>query len=302
MCPFYLLIGFQFTLKNVYEIVKMFIFCHRIVSYFMRSNAGLRKNVRADVPHRHPQSLAGPEGEGGGGGGGDETYMPKRMTSSTASLSSLLSEERAADEGANVASTQQDCKEKETKVSKKSLALLAGDGFFIRKGAMVDTAGALACSVMGLPPLGIHFSEVVFQLQSESVPHRLMLAAMNASLVGITCLESSVSSSVRKVKLQAFHSGAGTDTAVSGGDEGEGEGGDNDGTDGMEISCDSGAAPCGQELSECLGLGIVRAIDVKRQLLYLITPLSVSLLNKYRGNILSACVPSGVFILLLTDS
>ena len=214
---------------------------------------------------------------------------------------------------------------KETKATKKSLALSAGEGLFVRKGALVDSGGALALSLMGSAPLGVHFSEVVLQLQSEAVPCRLMLAAFNGSLVGV-CLGGD-SAGARRVWLQvprgrgasrasqggrgrtAGGDGAG-DMHVEGGDEGGRGGGgrgediacDNIGTgnehenveddcdeaeeededEGFEIRCDT-YAPHTQELSVCLGLGIVRAVDVERQLLYLITPLSPALLNAHRG-------------------
>ena len=38
-----------------------------------------------------------------------------------------------------------------------------------------------------------------------------------------------------------------------------------------------------EQIPECLGLGIVRGIDVERQLLYLITPIAVTVLNKFKG-------------------
>ena len=259
------------------------------------------------------------------------------------------------------------------KITKKSLALLVGDGFVIRKGSLVDTGGAVALTFMGTGYLGVNFNEVVFQVQSNSVPNRLILASMNCSLVGIVCrsVPSSYNGSnnnsgssgsgtgtgsssgngsgggsgnIRKIRLRIPHRHQGSraieesveveedteDNCNAGGegddedeetninenedvDENENEnvddnentnfnrnkkrsrnqngdksGNQNSGTEDQHVfdinidTADPGSSS-EEQIPECLGLGIVRGIDVEKQLLYLITPIAVTVLNKFKG-------------------
>jgi hypothetical protein len=183
------------------------------------------------------------------------------------------------------------------KISKKALALAAGEGFYIRKGTIVDGTGALAVALMGCVPLGVHFSEVILQVQSMSVPPRLILAALNASIVGIVSYAKDLDE--RSVGIQRVT------LSSRGRSEGGGDGMDSssrsigfdttgspssrrqeDIEDGSEFDITYNIADNGSQsgdLPSSLGLGIVRAVDLERQLLYIITPLTPLQLNKCEG-------------------
>lgn len=183
------------------------------------------------------------------------------------------------------------------RISKKALALAAGEGFYIRKGTIVDGTGALAVALMGCVPLGVHFSEVILQVQSMSVPPRLILAALNASIVGIVSYAKDLDE--RSVGIQRVT------LSSRGRSEGGGDGMDSssrsigfdttgspssrrqeDIEDGSEFDITYNIADNGSQsgdLPSSLGLGIVRAVDLERQLLYIITPLTPLQLNKCGG-------------------
>ena len=291
----------------------LFLWCHhnficRIVSYFLRGEIALRTKVRAEQAYSstpvHPK------------GSGDDTYGPKGLSSSN-SLCSLQSESAVSLDGeAEERPVIEGSSSKEIpalpKISKKVLAQMAGEGFHIRKGALVDTAGAIALKFMGSIPLGVKFSQIVLQVQSGSIPHRLMLAAMNASMVGIvhypSRLEQQFNSSsssrsssggdrIRRVRLKSPRYCAARIATREGPFDNEGgdtihddhiggeEGGEEEEDITMsefDIYCDIGSESQ-VELPVCLGLGIVRAIDTEKQVIYLLTPLTPSQLNKVEG-------------------
>jgi hypothetical protein len=199
------------------------------------------------------------------------------------------------------------------KMSKKALALAAGEGMFVRRGSLVDPAGTLALAVMEFQPLRVSMTEVIFQVQSTGLPPRLILAAMNASVVGIVChatvKRGEECSFIKKVLLSAKPSSVETDAdrmqiddeenradsillndiqsnvEIGKGDvEREGEGSEQSNTREFEINytiCDD--ATCERELPVCIGIGIVRAIDLENQLLYILTPIDPSRLNALAG-------------------
>jgi hypothetical protein len=172
----------------------------RIVSYFLRHVKSLKNKVRPEVP---PPGFTPPVDRVPG----DDTYMPKNEPRSSHPLGSIdvSSNSSLQCKDLNNGEYQEMIKEPEGhsgKASKKSLALAAGEGFHIRRGALVDTGGALAIATMGAAPLSVHFSEVILKLQCGDIPPRLVLAAMNASIVGILCSNESSSSRVRKIRLK----------------------------------------------------------------------------------------------------
>lgn len=202
------------------------------------------------------------------------------------------------------------------KMSKKALALAAGEGMFVRRGSLVDPAGTLALAVMEFQPYRVSMSEVIFQVQSIGLPPRLILAAMNASVVGIVChatvKRGEECSFIKKVRLSAKPSSVEADAdsmqiddeenraestlsngiqsriEIEGGGEGEeegqGEGSEPLNSCDFEINytiCDD--ATCERDLPMCIGIGIVRAIDLENQLLYIMTPIDPSRLNALAG-------------------
>ena len=258
-------------------------------------------------------------------GSGDDTYGPKGLASSN-SMSSLQSESAMSEDG------EGDDREMERavvegtkkipatpKISKKVLALMAGEGFHIRRGALVDTAGAIALKFMGSTPLGVKFSEIILRVQLGGIPPRLMLAAINGSMVGIvhhpsyhpdiqasqqyssysSCSASSSSGSrIRRVRLRAPQTKwQGIDTReepIANAEEldvhvryidGEEEREEKESMRDFDIYCDMGdiSSESPDELSVCIGLGIVRSIDIEKQLVHLVTPLDPCQLNSIKG-------------------
>ena len=240
---------------------------------------------------------------------GDDTYGPKGLSSSN-SLSSLQSESAVSLDGEVVGRPMiEGSKESPAppKISKKVLAQMAGEGFHIRKGALVDTAGSISLKFMESIPLGVRFSDIVLQVQSGSVPPRLMLAAMNASMVGIvyyprhhaqqfttTSSSSSGVDCIRRVRLRSTRCYAasrqgpfdreGGDAINEGCTNGEEEWEEEEDVTMSEfdIYCNVGSESQ-EELPVCLGLGIVRAIDIEKRLIYLLTPLTPSQINNVEG-------------------
>jgi hypothetical protein len=274
----------------------------RFVSYFLRASETLRKHVRTEQPPPDRAVFTTDD---------TYTYMPKPPSASNNSLNSLLSDAETSllpnniDSGISTGTSDPSLlrgRREETpnptpKVSKKALALAAGEGFYIRKGTIVDGSGSLAVALMGCVPLGVHFSEVILQVQSMSVPPRLILAAMNASIVGIVSYvkdfdERSVG--IRRVTLTSRgsntlgeddteKSSSNSDFDTHGSPQSERQ---EDIENGSEFDITYNIADNGSQSGDlpcCLGLGIVRAVDIERQLLYIITPLTTAQLNKCEG-------------------
>ena len=231
---------------------------------------------------------------------GDDTYGPKGLSSSN-SLSSIQSESAVSLDGEVVERPMTEGSKESPappKISKKILAQMAGEGFHIRKGALVDTAGAISLKFMESIPLGVRFSEIVLQVQSGSVPPRLMLAAMNASMVGIVYYPrhhaqqfTSTSSSsgvdcIRRVRLRSPRCHAASRQGLF---DREGANGEEEWKEEEDLSMSEFDIYCNvgsesqEELPVCLGLGIVRAIDIEERLIYLLTPLTPSQINNVEG-------------------
>jgi hypothetical protein len=280
----------------------------RIISYFLRNVPHLRTKVRKETPL---EDRIVPTA-------GDDTYMPKPDYVPTATHTPLSEPavQFSSNSSADVMSEEMMCpKEQKTvkKMSKKALALAAGEGMFVRRGSLVDPAGTLALAVMEFQPFRVSMSKVIFQVQSTGLPPRLILAAMNASVVGIVChatvKRGEECSFAKKVRLSAKPSSVENDAdrmqiddeenradstlsndiesnvEIGEGDvEREGEGSDSSNSCEFEINytiCDD--ATCERELPTCIGIGIVRAIDLENQLLYILTPIDPSRLNALAG-------------------
>jgi hypothetical protein len=239
--------------------------------------------------------------------------MPKPPSASNNSLNSLLSDTDTPllpmiDSGISTGTSdpsllrgrREEIPTPTPKISKKALAQAAGEGFYIRKGTIVDGSGSLAMALMGCVPLGVHFSEVILQVQSMSVPPRLILAAMNASIVGIVSYAKGFderSVGIRRVSLTSRgrntpgeddteKSSSSSDFDTHGSPQTVGQ---EDIEDGSEFDITYNIADNGSQSGDlpcCLGLGIVRAVDIERQLLCIITPLTPTQLNKCEGSVI----------------
>lgn len=279
----------------------------RIVSYFLRNITNLRAKVRKETPveERVVRTDA------------DDTYMPKpdyvpiSTSESSVQFSSNLNLDSLSDERTFL-KEQKPIK----KMSKKDIALAAGEGIFVRRGSLVDPLGTLALAVMELNPLRVSMTEVIFQVQSTGLPPRLILAAMNASIVGIVCHATATTkngeecSFTKKIRLSSKPSREVTDADRMQIDDEDNRSSSTSSIDldkkvevevkdvvetqveelesansfEFEISytiCDDATSE--RELPVCLGIGIVRAIDLENQLLYILTPIDPSRLNGLTG-------------------
>lgn len=297
------------TLSDASPTLLLLLYLFRIISYFLRNIPHLRKKVRKETPL---EDRIVPTA-------GDDTYMPKPdyVPSATHTPLSESAAQFSSNSSADVMSYEMMIsKEQKTakKMSKKALALAAGEGMFVRRGSLVDPAGTLALAVMEFHPFRVSMSEVIFQVQSTGLPPRLILAAMNASVVGIVChaavKRGEECSFVKKVRLSAKPISVETDadrmqidyevnradstllndiqsdgeTEGEGEGEAQGEGSDSSNSCEFEINytiCDD--ATCERELPMSIGIGIVRAIDLENQLLYILTPIDPSRLNALAG-------------------
>lgn len=275
----------------------------RFVSYFLRGESSLRERIRPPLPPTVKPKMTS----------SDNTYMPKSTVSSPMTSGNCVGDSFGSDvrnasdhtidaEGdSDVATVGVDV---EVKSSKKGVAAIVPQGLFITKGALVDWRGVLALTVMGIPPLRVHFSEVVFEVLSMSVAPRLILSVMNASLVGIVCSKVSPScdssNRLRTVTLSSTVGGCRNTDCVEDdtpipckivrGDQGADDDRDDDVVEtgtvdpgDFKIQYRVGDNNADVEiLPECIGLGIVRSIDVQRQLLYVITPLLPVQLNNLK--------------------
>ena len=277
----------------------------RIVSYFLRNITNLRAKVRKETPidERVVRTAA------------DDTYMPKpayvpiSTSESSVHFSSNLNLDSLSDER-KFLKEQKPIK----KMSKKAIALAAGEGIFVRKGSLVDPLGTLALAVMELNPLRVSMTEVIFQVQSTGLPPRLILAAMNASIVGIVCHATTKNgeerSFTKKIRLSSKPSSMVTET-----DRMQIDDEDNRSSSTPSIDLDkkieeevedvvethieelessssfefeisytiNDDATSVRQLPMCIGIGIVRAIDLENQMLYILTPIDPSRLNGLAG-------------------
>lgn len=144
-----------------------------------------------------------------------------------------------------------------------------GEGISIRNGALIDPQGALALRLLAQPPYAVPFSHLSLATipSCGDLPDRLMLAAMNASLVGILIFENSAASAAGGDEL----GDAGLDTH-----EMHVRNMRNFRHGGVDFQlCCLDQYP----VSRCIGIGIIRAIDIPNQRIILCTPVDGALLT-----------------------
>jgi hypothetical protein len=132
-------------------------------------------------------------------------------------------------------------------------------GLSVRNGALTDKKGLAALALMSARTLAVPFQTVYLETMAAGVAPHLVLAAFNASLVAL------VASPQPPPHTRASLSLARSDAASA------------PRVDFSLLICTRGGGggeAVGQEEppAQCLGLGIVRAVDVPEGLLYLITP------------------------------
>lgn len=192
----------------------------RLVSYFLRRESSL-----SEYAHR-----------------GDSVTLRRTASSGTVhgiavstagTLSRSTSAEKMSAPGAAAAS---------------SSTVSASEMIQIRGGAVVDPLGALAVALVSQAPVSVPFSEIVFATLpvSGDLAPRLMLAAFNASLVGMLVLPDDNSVALSTARLRH-------PSAVE-----------------FEITYASEVP-----VVPCAGMAIVRAVDVANQRVLLSTPVEL---------------------------
>jgi len=201
----------------------------RLVSYFLRDYAWIRDKVRTSSEVQRSKrrssvssitSLVGGGGGVGTGGGGDAEEEDV-----------ITMEEEEEEEG--------------------------DGGVYIRNGVLVDREGIIAIAILKLSPFSAPFSSVAIRSIDASVPAHLLLASLNASLVGISVISRSLDDGQEQdtnvnegmLKLQHQPDASSVSSRC------------------FELDC-RGTAP----LTHCFGMGIVRAMDVSEQVFFVTTP------------------------------
>lgn len=134
----------------------------------------------------------------------------------------------------------------------RTLSLLS---YFLQRSAPPVSFMTAASLLSALRPYRIPFSAVALQLlpPNERLPHSSYLRAFNATIVAL-CTSDATVSTATTTDISTTHS-----------------------VDGVSIVTASSLAPL-----PCVGLGIVRAIDVSHRHLYVLSPLSVDVMRTVR--------------------
>lgn len=238
----------------------------RLVAYFLRQDASLRGCVR-----RSGSASASGSTSGNASGGGSSSLTSgigsgTSMTSSHSRSSDKLSGAEGATGVGGMATNNNSNSE----------------GICIRNGALIDPQGSLALRLLAQPPYAVPFSHLSLGTipTAGDLPARLMLAAVNASLVGIVAFEdlppSATSASVSAgVNVSAGASGELSEGSINlcemhhrskksfrlGGVE-------------FQLSCLDQ-----YPVARCIGVGIIRVVDIPNQRIILCTPVDGALLT-----------------------
>lgn len=146
-------------------------------------------------------------------------------------------------------------------------------GVYIRNGALADKQGAIATALLGATTYSVPFQEVYLHfLGGAEIPARLHLALLNASFVAITAPEEPPRHAVASLSSSSSSSSSMPSAEA---------------TFSIKHVVHSDAQ---QELSPCLGLGLVRAVDVTHERLLVITPTNPSALS---GDAPAICLVRG---------
>lgn len=132
---------------------------------------------------------------------------------------------------------------------------------YIRNGCIVDNAGEIAISLMRNHPFVVPFNSIAIRTLSTGIPSRLLLAAVNSSLVGIVASNGAVlPQSIDKNQIIDTPSFLHTKSQTI-----------------FNLDCEGSF----NSIAPCLGLGIVRSIDIDNQKMLILTPINPSILPKF---------------------
>lgn len=153
-------------------------------------------------------------------------------------------------------------------------AAKANLGVYIRNGALADKQGTIASALLCTTTYSVPFQEVYLQvLGGAEIPTRLHLALLNASFVAITAPEEPPRHAVASLSLSASSAAAAASSQTA-----------------ATFSIKHVLASDAQALSPCLGMGLVRAVDVTHERLLVITPTNPAALA---GNVPAICLVRG---------
>lgn len=143
----------------------------------------------------------------------------------------------------------------------------------IRNGACVDSAGHLPTALMYLTEESVAISQSCFHLIGSTIPPRLLLAAFNVSIVGITTSPTQMNSqeNYRTTRLQVPNEVFGIDATSN-----------TTATNTICLNYEMNESSL--HLLPCEGLGIISDFDLQRSIVHIITPEDLVLpnINDYR--------------------
>jgi polynucleotide 5'-hydroxyl-kinase GRC3/NOL9 len=132
---------------------------------------------------------------------------------------------------------------------------------YIRNGCLVDNSGEIAISLMRNYPFVVPFNSISIRTLSTGIPSRLLLAAVNASLVGIVSSNGAVLPlSLDANQITTTPSFVHTQSQTI-----------------FNLDCEGSY----NVTAPCLGLGIVRSVDIDDQNILILSPINPSKLPKF---------------------
>jgi len=231
----------------------------RLAAYFLGDAASSGVDVKAAMDRGAPSYISAPALSSGFGNSSNyastsslDAYMPVGLRSNGGSVGSDLDAmaEDEPDAGGDI-----------TDGREGGASARQGISVSIKNGSLIDPNGVLALSMLALRPLSVPMSAVSLRSAVTDIPPRLLLAAVNASLVGILANDS-VNNPPTVVRLGTASSTDGDATAGRGGGFA------------CDLDCSSRFV-----LQPCVGVGIVRDVDLAARCLHVISPCAPQLLG-----------------------
>lgn len=189
-----------------------------------------------------------------------ETSQSRGLNSSTTGsnssknlqgLSRSNSTEKIKTISTTISTTSTDCINENSSVNSEVL---------VRNGAIIDLQGQIALKFLSQTPYTVPFSKLILCMlpYSTDLPLRLFLSAINASIVGIQVLPDDFNTDTTSLLSKRLrYEGSEFDISIA-----------------LEVP-----------ILPCAGLGVVRAVDIANQSLYLSTPLAEDILTKKNSRI-----------------
>lgn len=218
----------------------------RMVAYFLRRDASLKDKVRRI-------SFGVNSNTKGGNQGVDEVEDEEEGdVGDSKDVEKVDGNKMCVQEEALIKDDVVDMNGEESDGAMHNTNTINHHGCYIRNGTVVDRSGVIANALMASQAYRVPFDIVSLRMTTAGVPPRLILAAFNASIVGIT---------------EGKGKGGGGN-GIDGGNGGNGHVLLEHGSTVFSLDCDGVFDPT----ARCFGLGIVRAVEVATKSLLIITP------------------------------